>query len=212
MKERYILLSGIVFVFLALLSYRATYALFSDTASSTGNMFTAASIFPSLSPTTTPVETLTPTLIPSETTSPTGIPTLSPSPTVTPIQTTNLQINEFMPHPGAGDEWVEIINIGNVSINLNGWKVFDGNSTRNDDLSLIGTINPGQIMAFNHSSGWLNDSGDILNLENNLGATLSATSYVSSTIDKSTGRNPDGTGLFKTCGAISFGITNVGFC
>ncbi len=54
---------------LGILSYRVTYALFSSNASSTNNIFAAASIFPS------------PSFSPSASASPTGSPSGSPSPT-----------------------------------------------------------------------------------------------------------------------------------
>lgn len=55
MKETHILLVGMILVVLALVSYRVTYALFSDTATATENTFSAAASFPPISP---PVETV----------------------------------------------------------------------------------------------------------------------------------------------------------
>ncbi len=211
MKQQHFLLIGMILVFLTLISYRVTYALFSSTNSNSGNLFTAASLFPQ-----TPPQEITPTVTPIEATTPTATPSLTPTPTISPIPTpapiTNLQINEFMTQPSIGDEWVEIINIGNTSINLTGWGIFDANNTRADDLALTGTITPGQILAFNHSAGWLNNAGDGLNLENNLGATVSAQTYASSSANVSIGRNIDGTGSFKNCNTSTKGLTNNGSC
>jgi len=68
MGKRTIFLSFVLVFMLALLSYNATFALFSDTATSTSNIFAAASIFPSPSATA------------SASASPTGSPTPTPDP------------------------------------------------------------------------------------------------------------------------------------
>lgn len=211
MKESHILLVGVLMVVLALMSYRATYALFSNSATSNGNVFSAAAEFPQASPLVSPTILGTETGIPTSTITPTQTPTSSPTPTPS-ARPALVVINEFMPHPGTGDEWVEIINLGESPENLTGWGIFDGNSSRTDDLFLSGSINPGQIIAFNHAAAWLNDSGDSLNLENNFTATVSATSYASSTIDKSLGHAVDGVGVFKICTTFTKGSTNNGFC
>lgn len=204
----------LIILILGMVSYRVTYALFSSSATSGNNAFSTASDFSPVTPPQeiTPTPTSTPSSTPSVSPSPTFSPSQSASSSPTPIPVVDLQINEFMAHPNSGNEWVEIINMGNTTINLTGWVIFDGNNSRGDDLSLSGTITAGQILAFNHSSGWLNDAGDKLNLENNLGATLSATTYASSTIDKSIGHAADGVGAFKTCTTVTKGTTNNGFC
>lgn len=100
MKETHILLVGMILVVLALVSYRVTYALFSDTASSTSNSFAAASVFPTLSP------------------------TITPTPTPTPIP--EVLINEVFNSNADSLEWVELVNKTSSPLDVSGWKIGEG--------------------------------------------------------------------------------------
>lgn len=85
--------------FLGMVSYKATYALFSDSASSVSNTFAAASVFP------------TPT--------PTPCPSTSPSSGSVVIN----EINWGGANGDGNDEWIELLNTTCNPINLTGWVV-----------------------------------------------------------------------------------------
>ncbi|MDP3985673.1 MAG: lamin tail domain-containing protein, partial [bacterium] len=69
----------------------------------------------------------------------------------------DLLINEIVPNPSAGDEWVEIKNTASEPLALGGMKIRDG-STRSIPLS--GTIEPLAYMVVFSSSALFNNSGD----------------------------------------------------
>ena len=103
-----------------------------------------------------------------------------------------LYINEIS--PSTDPEWIELYNDGD-SVDLENWLLTDNNSSTTDDLTLTGTINSGEYLVFSRSSGWLNNSGDIVSLYNN--ATPSAElidqyEYGSVSADQSVSRSPDG--------------------
>ena len=122
-----------------------------------------------------------------------------------------MKINEFLPSPSEGLEWVEIFNGTNFTVDLTGWKITDGNAI-NDDLSLSGIITPNSFLTFDHSSGWLNTDGDTVNLINAASEIVDTEIYsaVLEATDASIGRQPDGTGVFKRCDIITKGLTNIG--
>lgn len=107
MKETHILLVGMILVVLALVSYRATYALFSDSAASAGNIFAASDQFP-----------ITP---PQESPTPTGI-------------ANHLVISEVQINGGPSDaehDFVEFYNPTSSPFDLNGHRLVSrtGNSS-----------------------------------------------------------------------------------
>lgn len=98
MKKKLLILIGI-FV-LTVVSYKVTFALFSNQAASTNNVFSAAQTFPTATPT--------------------------PSPTPIPIVAGDIIINEINwagSNGDGNDEWVELRNTTSHSININGWVV-----------------------------------------------------------------------------------------
>jgi hypothetical protein len=72
---------------------------------------------------------------PEPTATPAPTPISSPSPSLTPEPTAapedviaELVINEFIPNPEGSDEeneWIEIYNVGDNDVDLNGWKIQD---------------------------------------------------------------------------------------
>lgn len=99
MGKRTIFLSLVLVFMLGLLSYNATFALFSDSATSTNNIFAAASTFPS--PSTTPSS------------SPSG----------------SLVINEVFVAGNSDNEWVEIFNNTLSPVDISGWSIADDSSS-----------------------------------------------------------------------------------
>lgn len=74
--------------------------------------------------------------------------------------TTFLSINEFMPSPTEGDEWIEIYNGNNAAIDLSGWALADG--TGKNFLTLSGLIMPASFRTFGLSADRLNNGGDAI--------------------------------------------------
>jgi hypothetical protein len=105
-------------------------------------------------------------------------------------------INEFCPN--CDPEWVELYNDSEISIDLSGWEIQDGNTKSTDDLTISGEI-PAQGMAvYEHPKGWLNDSSDTINLYDNTNnpSPIDSYSYTSTEADKAYSRIPDGFGDF----------------
>jgi len=87
----------------------------------------------------------------------------------------DIVINEFMPDPLVGQsEWIELYNNSDFSIDLSGWNIEDG---KGKVLSLMGVIQPGQIMAFDLSASKLNNDGDLLIIKSNQGVLIDRVSY-----------------------------------
>jgi parallel beta-helix repeat protein len=106
--------------------------------------------------------------------------------TVTPPK--KIVINEVYPYPnvtqGANEEWIEIYNLGELDINLTGWRIIDGGNDLNytipaNDSDWDGILESGSYLVFhiggtldtlaediygNSASGVLNDTNDSISL------------------------------------------------
>ena len=148
------------------------------------------------SPTHTPTRTLT------------GTPTRGP--TAIPAE---VVLNEFLPHPhsdwngdgtaNVGDEYIEIINLGTIAINVKNWKLDTGTgSSKTFSLPDI-TLQPRQIAAFFGSQTGLSlsDGGATVRLLKPDGYIEDAYTYpVVELADWTWCRLPDGTGVWGfTC-------------
>ncbi|HPD44984.1 MAG TPA: lamin tail domain-containing protein, partial [Candidatus Woesebacteria bacterium] len=123
---------------------------------------------PTNTPIPSPLSTATPTPIPTPILTPTTIlvptntliPTLTPTPLPPPVD--HLYLNEIMPYPETGSEWVEIFNDNDFEINLENYKIKD-NSSR---YRLIVGDNP--VLAHSYFvflfANYLNNDGDSLSL------------------------------------------------
>ena len=96
----------------------------------------------------------------------------SPTPTAAP----QVSLNEFMPNPETGDEWVEIYNPNKAE--LSGWKLTD--SSTNSKTLKDATTNSGGFLVV-YLSGWLNNSGDTLNLLKDDGSVVESFSFGATT-------------------------------
>lgn len=112
---------------------------------------------------------------------------------ITKVSASSVVINEFMPHPSSGNEWIELYNPTSTTVDLTDWKLKDANSVTYDDLTLSGTIAPAQFVVFENTRSWLNDSKaeTITLVDNNLNQIDSYT-YTETTVGKTYGRQPDG--------------------
>jgi hypothetical protein len=146
---------------------------------------------------------------------PTRTPTEKPkNPTKTPIPTLRPVgrpfINEFLPRPGFDwnldgkvdtfDEFIELKNVGNADLNLNGWKLDDEADHPGAPSSAPYTITdtilkPGEYAVFYASKTniLLSDGGDSVRLFDDSGALVDVRDYtIAKVADESVCRLPDG--------------------
>jgi len=90
----------------SMLTFSISYAAFTSKASNTNNTFTAAAIFPTMTGTTTPTDT----------------PTDTPTPG-------KIVINEVSPIGTDANDWVELYNSGESSVDVSGWKINDASGS-----------------------------------------------------------------------------------
>jgi hypothetical protein len=75
-------------------------------------------------------------------------------------------INEFVSHPSAGNEWIELHNYGTEDVDLNGWTLKDQDGDVFKIWS-VSTILPAKgFIVAEHAVGALVDAGDIITLNN----------------------------------------------
>jgi len=115
-------------------------------------------------------------------------------------------INEFMPHPSSGNDWIELYNPTNHKISLVGWKLNDINVTPMRNLT--GTILAKGFAVFEVSDR-LNNGGDSIFLNDPRGTTFDSRSYnLDPGIDKSIGRTPNGGPTWTTFNTATKGVSN----
>jgi hypothetical protein len=107
-------------------------------------------------------------------------------------------INEILPDPTDGSDWIELYNTTNQDVDLNGW-IVDDEGTKTNMLE-IGEITIGaHAFWFSEVGSRLNKGGDTIYLINNQGLTVDEYQYTASPgLDISLGRMPDG-GDWGTC-------------
>jgi hypothetical protein len=103
--------------------------------------------------------------------------TATPTSLSSPIGT--LVINEILPNPADGEEWVEIFNPYNNVIPLQSWKVRDA-SGRAADLpsQLLGWQ---QYVVVRRASGWLNNDAETVELIDPMGNVIDRVEYTKET-------------------------------
>jgi hypothetical protein len=152
----------------------------------------------------TPTRTVTPTA--------TRTPTRASSPTITRTPTLIRDfviLNEVLPHAltdlngdgkaDVGDEYIELINLSNITVSLQGWLLDDYDpSTRSYALPAV-LMSPGQKLAFfaSQTGQYLNDGGDSVVLIRPGGKPADILTYpVVSPIGQAWCRVPDGVGTW----------------
>jgi hypothetical protein len=143
--------------------------------------------------------TITPTPIRTPTRVPTARP---PTPVGRPI------LNEFLPRPGFDwnqdgkidvfDEFIEIINVGPVSINISGWRLDDEEGQGSAPFTIPSIVlQPGPRVVFyaSETNILLSDGGDSVRLIRSDGTIMDAYTYqIAKEPDESWCRLPDGYG------------------
>jgi len=98
-------------------------------------------------------------------------------PTTTPSSTSQIGkviINEFLPSPENGSEWVELYNPNDFAVDINNWQLFDGVSSF---FTATNTILAKSFFTVTLANSKLNNSGDIILLKNNLGVVVDQVCY-----------------------------------
>jgi hypothetical protein len=119
-------------------------------------------------------------------------------------------INEFMPKPSSGVEWVELYNPNPFDVDLGGWKLDDETVGGSQTTIAAGTlIGASGLLVVSLATSILNDTGtDAAQLLDSSGATVDIYAYSSATAGQSFARLPDG-GTTWAKGAPSQGAWNV---
>ncbi|HEY5269982.1 MAG TPA: lamin tail domain-containing protein, partial [Anaerolineales bacterium] len=147
------------------------------------------------------------------TSTPPSTPTRTLTPTPTPTSTTlpgTVVINEFLPHPhtdwngdgtaNTGDEYIELINMGTESVNLQNWELDNGVGGSSNAYSLPDiTLLPHQIVHFfrTETGVALSDGGSTVRLLKTDGRTADIYTYPMVTAaDRTWCRLPDGIGAW----------------
>ena len=115
----------------------------------------------------TPTLALTPTFTSSPTPSPTSMggtstPTLTPTPTLTVVD--GVIINEFMPAPVNGNEWVELYNENDREVQLSDWYIDDIKDGGSTPFKFSLTLPPHSFSRVTLTKSMLNNSGDTVRL------------------------------------------------
>ncbi len=106
-----------------------------------------------------------------------------------------LKINEFLPNPSSGNEWIELYNPTTSSLDLAGGVLCDGRSGTCTIATLSGTINPLGWLVINLSSSHLNNTGDSIILKNPDNVIIDTITYSGSLVpetDQTLARKIDG--------------------
>ncbi|OGV91541.1 hypothetical protein A2783_03470 [Microgenomates group bacterium RIFCSPHIGHO2_01_FULL_45_11] len=135
-----------------------------------------------------------------------------------------LVINEFVPNPSEGNEWIEIYYTGSeANLSLDGYW-FDDDATLmvdgvvqkgtadsgSDPIELTGIITPGNFLAIDLGGNpVINNSGDTVAIFDPAGNLIDSYSF-SETVDKgfSFGRTPDGSETWTASLSPTYGAAN----
>jgi hypothetical protein len=139
-------------------------------------------IIPPPTPQTTSIPATTPTIsMPVVTPIATPVVTSTPTPVVTEVPKPvafakgALLINELLPDPMSGEEWLEIVNPGTQSINITGWIIKDASlkATPLPEQSLA----PHAFLVIEKPGGSLNNTGDTVTLFDGADTVIDSVTY-----------------------------------
>lgn len=110
---------------------------------------------------------------------------------VNPVFANSVVLNEIMPHPSPGSDWIEIYNPTSSDIDISNWILVDSISTMK---TLSDSIAANGFITFDVRNR-LNNPGDSIYLKDANGTTIDNYSYNTDPgINISFGRSPDGGG------------------
>ncbi|GEM_PF-4915040 len=142
--------------------------------------------------------------------------------TPSPDNTQPILINEVLPNPSVGAEWIELYNNSLAAIDLaagTGWTI-DSATGAPQNLSALGTISAGGLAVFEAPAGWLsNTAPETVTVSNETGTaidtvTISLTSPGFAVnrypgVGESVGRSSDGNAQWILFTSPTKGTTNV---
>lgn len=104
----------------------------------------------------------------------------------------SIVINEVLPHPSSGSDWIELYNTTSNEVDISGWKIEDTTGeikTFADGTKIASTSSFLQVTVSNR----LNNEGDTVKLKDNSGTIKDERSYTQDPgEDVALGRYPDG--------------------
>ena len=110
---------------------------------------------------------------------------------------TQIFINEFMPYPQNGKEWVELVNLDIETIDLTGWQIDDGPEQSAPQIIPSQTlIEPNQLLVIELNKDILNNDGDQVRLIWPDNQILHSVSYKKSLMNYSSARFENGLWLW----------------
>lgn len=129
-------------------------------------------------------------------------------------QVMRLVINEFVAdEPTGANEWVEIYNAGNVTVNLDGWYLRDSrdNAGGTKELPAV-SIGPGGFYVYEDNNWLNNDTADQIRLFTSENVLIDSYDFNRPGDNKSIGREIDGGDVKKNCVTPTKGSSNNGSC
>lgn len=117
-----------------------------------------------------------------------------------------IKINEFLPNPATGTEWIEIYNPSTTTINLTGWELYDGVGLIASPTSTIEALD---FFVIELSSNKLNNGGDSVILKNSSSTIIDSISYEEVEKGNSIARSEDGLGDFLETTTLTKGFGNI---
>ncbi len=116
-------------------------------------------------------------------------------------------INELLPNPGEGSDWVELYNTTNQDINLDGW-VLDDEGTKTNMVEIREATMSAYGFRFFEVGSRLNKTSDTIYLINSQGTIVDEYNYSTNPgEDVSFGRMPDG-GEWGVCSELTPELEN----
>ena len=102
-------------------------------------------------------------------------------------------INEVMPAPASGPEWVELYNPSDAAIDVGGWRIDDDTPGGTQTTIAAGSVVPARgYLVVPLSSAILNNTGDSVTLIDADGSTIDAVAFGAMRSTESYGRRTDG--------------------
>ncbi|MFA6518833.1 MAG: lamin tail domain-containing protein [Candidatus Shapirobacteria bacterium] len=81
-------------------------------------------------------------------------------------------------------EWVEIQNQSDQIIDINNWKIIDGNDRTTDDFTLSGCFSPGNFLTVvRDESGWLNNEDETIKILDASGNVVDQLAYAKGKVE-----------------------------